>query len=219
MPTTGTLGGQVNDEVTGAPIVGAIVTLNTGETGITSLNGVYVFPKIDVGDYIVSVSAEGYITTSQTATISAGITTRLDFALMPIIPTPVASPTQTSTAIIIPTPIASPTSTPIHCEAENIESYPKTLKLKKEESGNVTITGSCIDGYPDIGETVTAKIKSGKKRISISPQSAMTDVSGQAIVTITATDKTGNAKVKFETTNDLKTTITVKIKAKETNER
>lgn len=70
----------------------------------------------------------------------------------------------------------------------------------------------CNDGSPSVGELVTTKIKSGKKRISISPQSADTGVNGQAIFTITATKKTGNAKVKFEAANGLKTTVTVKVK-------
>ncbi|GAN31738.1 MAG: hypothetical protein DYG83_06675 [Candidatus Brocadia sp. AMX2] len=108
---------------------------------------------------------------------------------------------------------ATPTVTPTPvCEAETIEAFPKTLKLRKEESGNMTVTVTSSEGCPVAGETVTSKIKSGKKRISISPQSTDTNVNGQAIFTITATKKTGNAKVKFETTSGLKTTVTVKVR-------
>ena len=103
------------------------------------------------------------------------------------------------------------TPTP-ECEAESIEAFPKTLKLQKDESGDVTVTVTCADSSPVVGETVTAKIKSGKKRISISPQSTDTNVNGQAIFTITATKKTGNAKVKFGTASGLKTTVTVKVR-------
>ena len=108
---------------------------------------------------------------------------------------------------------ATPTVTPTPvCEAESIEASPKTLKLSREESGNVTVTVTGSEGCPVVGETVAAKIKSGKKRISVLPQSADTDVNGQVIFTITTTKKTGNAKVKFEVASGLKTTVTVKVR-------
>lgn len=107
------------------------------------------------------------------------------------------------------TPTVTPT--PV-CNAESIDAFPKALKLKTEESNDVTITVISTDGSPSVGELVTTKIKSGKKRISISPQSADTDDNGQAIFTITATKETGNAKVKFKAASDLKTTVTVKVK-------
>ena len=49
------------------------------------------------------------------------------------------------------------------------------------------------------GETVTATINAaGKKRIKISPASAITDPSGAATFTITAKKQTGNARVTFK---------------------
>lgn len=103
------------------------------------------------------------------------------------------------------------TPTPV-CDAGSIEASSKTLKLKKEERGDVTVTVACADDSPVVSETVTAKIKTGKRCISVAPLSQDTDVSGQAIFTITATKKTGNAKVKFETTSGLKVTVTVKVR-------
>ena len=45
------------------------------------------------------------------------------------------------------------------------------------------------------GETVTATTnKAGAKRISISPESDATDENGEVVFTITATNKTGNAR-------------------------
>lgn len=80
---------------------------------------------------------------------------------------------------------ATPTGTPTPvCEAESMEVSPQTLKLRREASGVVTVTVAGNEGCPVVGETVTAKIKSGQKRISISPQIADTNVNGQAIVTI-----------------------------------
>ncbi|MEP9410109.1 MAG: hypothetical protein HRF42_01665 [Candidatus Brocadia sp.] len=109
------------------------------------------------------------------------------------------------------TPIPTVTPTPV-CEAESIEASPKTLKLKREESSNVTVTVTGSEGCPVVTEMVTAKIKSGKRRISVTPLSQNTDAGGEAIFTIKATKKTGNAKVKFEVASGLKTAVTVKVR-------
>lgn len=107
-----------------------------------------------------------------------------------------------------PTPMVTPT--PV-CEAESIEASPKTLKLQREESGDVTVTVTGSEGCPVVGETVTAKIKSGKRRISVTPLSQNADAGGVALFTIAATKKTGNAKMKFKTASGLRTTVTVKV--------
>ena len=62
------------------------------------------------------------------------------------------------------------------------------------------------------GNIVTANIsKFGSKRILISPKSAITDETGKAAFTITAKDKTGKAKVTFNTWN-VKKAIIVRVK-------
>lgn len=83
----------------------------------------------------------------------------------------------------------------------------------KKEGATETITITCADGVTPVdGETVKARVKSGKNRVSVSPPSATTDASGQAVFTITATDKTGNARVEFkDKTAGLKTTVKVKV--------
>ncbi|MCF6156263.1 MAG: hypothetical protein E3K36_13700 [Candidatus Brocadia sp.] len=111
--------------------------------------------------------------------------------------------TLAATPAVTPTPL---------CEAESIEAFPKMLKLRREESGDVTVAVAGSEGCPVVGETVTAKIKTGKRRISVTPLSQNTDASGEAIFTITATKKTGNARVKFEAASGLKTTVTVKVR-------
>lgn len=114
---------------------------------------------------------------------------------------------------------ATPTVTPTpFCDAVSIEASPKTLKLKRGESGNVTVTVICADGSPGIGKLMTAKIRTGKRCISVTPLGQNTDASGQAIFTITATKETGNAKAKFKIAGDLKTTVTVKVR-RERNQR
>ncbi|MCC7210684.1 MAG: hypothetical protein E3K40_03120 [Candidatus Brocadia sp.] len=108
---------------------------------------------------------------------------------------------------------ATPTVTPAPvCDAASIEASPKTMKLKGGENGNVTVAVICADGSPGIGEPMTAKIKSGKRCVSVTPLGQNTDAGSQAIFTITATKETGNAKVKFKIAGGLKTTVTVKVR-------
>lgn len=109
------------------------------------------------------------------------------------------------------TPIPTVTPMPV-CEAESIEASPKILKLKREEIGNVTVTVTGSEGCLVVTETITAKIKSGKRRILVTPLSQNTDAGGEAVFTIKAMNGTGNAKVKFEAAGGLKTAITVKVK-------
>ncbi|MDG6006614.1 MAG: hypothetical protein E3K29_12385 [Candidatus Brocadia sp.] len=92
-----------------------------------------------------------------------------------------------------------------------IKASPKTLKLKTKKSNDVTVTMTGSKDLPVVGETVTAKIlKSGTKHISVSPQSSDTDTNGQAVFTITSTNKTGDAKVRFEAAS-VGTTVKVRV--------
>ena len=127
-------------------------------------------------------------------------------------PTPSVTPTLPPTATPIPTSSPTPMPTPTGCENESILASPGELVLKSGEDGEVKVTLTPIEGcLPEEGEVVTAKInKSDRKRISISPRSATTDVNGEAFFVITAKNKTGNAKVKFRYEN-LKDTVKVKV--------
>ena len=118
----------------------------------------------------------------------------------------------TETPAVTATPAATPltTATPV-CEAESLRVYPKRLTLQKEQSGEVTVTLEGDNCFPT-GKIVTANIsKIGSKRISVSPESAITDEAGKSTFTITAKNKTGKAKVTFNTWN-VKKAIIVRVK-------
>ncbi|TVM02944.1 MAG: hypothetical protein CV087_07825, partial [Candidatus Brocadia sp. WS118] len=83
----------------------------------------------------------------------------------------------------------------------------------REASAPETVTVTCGDGAPSANRLVTVEVKTGKKRVVVSPPNALTDENGQATFTITATKKTGNAKVQFKHQN-LKDTVTVKVRKK-----
>lgn len=110
------------------------------------------------------------------------------------------------------TPVATPvtTITPI-CNDESIGVSQKKLTLQRRQTGEVTVTLEGDYCFPT-GNIVTANIsKFGSKRILISPKSAITDETGKAAFTITAKDKTGKAKVTFNTWN-VKKAIIVRVK-------
>ena len=74
----------------------------------------------------------------------------------------------------------------------------------------------CGDDSGSVNRLVQATITSGKKKITVSPASALTDANGQAKFTITATTKTGPAKVKFQDAGrpEVKTNVSVTVKNK-----
>ena len=118
----------------------------------------------------------------------------------------VPEPTPTPTPIPTPTPMPTPI---VICKADAVTVSPNKLSLKGEGRGKVTVTVTC-DGEGLEGQEVTATINaSGKKRISVSPSSAITDENGRATFTVTAKKK-GNSKVTFKA-GDVKKSIIVKV--------
>jgi hypothetical protein len=81
----GSVAGIVTDASTEDPIVGANVTVN-GSSDITDAVGHYNITDLPVGTYTVTVSAEGYESSSDTITVTAGETTSFNVALTPVQP-------------------------------------------------------------------------------------------------------------------------------------
>ncbi|MBW7898346.1 MAG: SBBP repeat-containing protein [Candidatus Brocadia sapporoensis] len=142
-------------------------------------------------------------------------------------PTPVATPTPSPTVTSTPdtptptptvtstpgTPTPTPSPTPEPCKPKKLKVRPKSLKLARETSVQKTVTLTCKEGLPSANRLVKVKIVSGKKRVTVSPSMKETDGNGQATFTITATEKTGNAVVRFKYKN-LTGDVTVKVKKK-----
>jgi hypothetical protein len=97
------------------------------------------------------------------------------------------------------------------CEAKSIKISPNKLEITRNQSKVATVTvegnGGCVSEGVEVMATIN---KSGKKRISILPESAVTDDEGKSTFTITALNKTGEAKVKFKA-GELKKTLTVSV--------
>jgi len=101
------------------------------------------------------------------------------------------------------------TSTDEACKPADITADQEDVVVSIDSNAQVAISISCDDGSFVEGEQVTWKIKSGKKKISVTPNSATTDVNGQAAFTITGVKK-GKAIVEFKSV-DLKVKVKVKI--------
>ncbi|MDN3514170.1 MAG: carboxypeptidase regulatory-like domain-containing protein [Candidatus Brocadia sp.] len=207
--TTGNIAGQIKDGATNNPIAGAkVVVAGTGKEATTLANGRYQITGVPIGQQFIEASKEGYETASQTVTVEEGNPDPqtgkniFNFQLTPAVATP--------TPTVSPTPAPSPT--PSLCEPDSLVALPQTMDLITGEAREETITVVCEDGSPVAGETITWKIKSGKKRITITPESAVTDANGEAKFTITATEDAGSATIKFKDKSaDLKATVSVEV--------
>ena len=84
-PDTGTITGNVTDTDEGLAIGGATVVVveDTNLSAITNTEGNYIIDNVPVGNYTVTASATGYIKDSQSADVSGGGTTVVDFILTP----------------------------------------------------------------------------------------------------------------------------------------
>ncbi len=213
-PTPGNIVGIVTDAVSQAGINGTTVSTDTGGYTTTTSkqqgkDGVYALSNVTAGSYVLTASATGYTSSSQSVTVLAGQITKANFAL-----TPLSTPTPEPTLTVTPTPVATLTSTPLECETESMVVFPEELELKKGEKAEVVVTLVTTEGCPpEEGAIIKAKIKSGKGSVSISPKSKATEVHhtyGEASFVITAKNKKGKAKIKFKY-KDLKVILRVKV--------
>jgi hypothetical protein len=79
---TGTVQGLVVDAQTGAPIAGAIVTVQGTALGaVTGADGTYTIVNVPAGARVVEANATGYLAATQNATVPAGGTVTVNFAL------------------------------------------------------------------------------------------------------------------------------------------
>ncbi len=123
-----------------------------------------------------------------------------------------ATPVITPTATPSPTPTATPKPSPTPgCAARSLSVSHRSLKLKRGEGADVTVSLTGAGGCPVEGETVEAAVMVGKVYLSVLPSTETTDEDGNALFTITAKRKTGKAQVRFRA-GGLKKSLTVKVR-------
>ncbi|MBM4053700.1 MAG: hypothetical protein FJ264_03285 [Planctomycetes bacterium] len=120
---------------------------------------------------------------------------------------------NTSAVIIQPTPTPTPLITDDECDPATIQLSQDSLELQKGESREIVVTVEGENKCVAEGVTVTASVKKGKKRISIAPESGVTDENGHISFTVTAKEKTGKATVLFKA-NGLKEKLKVTVATK-----
>jgi len=79
----GSISGTVTDVQTSQPIEGATISYGTGQAK-TDSSGSYIMAGVSEGSYTVTISAPGYESASQKVLVTAGATSRADFALTPL---------------------------------------------------------------------------------------------------------------------------------------
>lgn len=84
--TTGTIAGVVTDANGGAPIEGASVSADTGQSDTTNAIGAYSLSSVPTGNRTVAVSASGYGADSASTLVSDGATSTVNFALTAVPP-------------------------------------------------------------------------------------------------------------------------------------
>lgn len=86
--TAGGIGGSVTDSTTGAALAGATVSITGGASTTTDGSGRYAFAGLAPGSYTLAAAGTGYTSSAPAvATVTAGATTTLDFALAALPPT------------------------------------------------------------------------------------------------------------------------------------
>lgn len=132
-----------------------------------------------------------------------------------LLPPPVPTQTPSPTPEVSPTGEVTPTPQPTPlCEVAYVIALPRPLIIQKGNSATEKVTLICTNGDLAAGVEVTATVKpGGKKFANVSPPGATTDDKGQVTFTITATDKTGNAKIEFKSGSEA-STVPVKVKKK-----
>ena len=80
---SGAIAGTVTDASTGDPIEGATVTAN-GYSATTEVEGHYIIVDVPPDDYTINASKPSYYNNSKPATVVAGETTTMNFALTPL---------------------------------------------------------------------------------------------------------------------------------------
>ena len=83
-PTTGSISGTVTaSDGTGA-IVGATVSVDTGQSATTAADGTYSINDVSTGERDVTASADGFESHTKTTTVYENQPTTVDFALNPV---------------------------------------------------------------------------------------------------------------------------------------
>ena len=81
--TFGEVAGVVTDSVTAAPIGGATVSADSGQSDTTDAGGNYMLSSVPTGTRAITASAVGYTINQQTANVTDGGVTVVDFSLIP----------------------------------------------------------------------------------------------------------------------------------------
>lgn len=170
-----TITGNVSNEE-GNPIGGATVSADKFEA-VTDSEGTFRFSDLPAGDYELTASAHGYITTTEEVHIDEEVALNITISI---------------TMILSECPHVS------EAEISSFTASSSEVTLAKNDSTEISIMATDDRGCPVEGVKCKRILSSSSKRhIDVTPRSTKSDENGQTVFTITAKEK-GAAKIKFK---------------------
>ncbi len=152
--STGTITGQVMKDDTAVALAGATVAYSGGSTS-TNGSGVFTLSNVPAGNFSVTASLGGYQIMSKPATVTAGGTGTLNFALLPNCTINTADPSVT-----ICLPMANSTVlNPVHIIAKATDSHPvSNLQVWVDYVKVSQLSGASLNANIPMSTGVTHKV-------------------------------------------------------------
>ena len=172
-----TIIGIVSNEE-GNPIEGASVFADQFDA-ITDSDGTFLFTDMPAGNYKLTASAHGYITTTEEIRIDGKVPLNMTVAI---------------------TMVLAECQNTLEGEAASLTAPSNEITLSKNDSSKILITVTNDTGCPVEGIRCKRLLSSSNNRyIDVTPRSGKSDKNGQVRFTITAKEEKESAKVKFKT--------------------
>jgi hypothetical protein len=152
--TTGTISGQVTRDDTTVALPGATVAYSGGSTS-TNSSGAFTLSNVPAGNVSVAASIGGYQIMNKPATVTAGATGTLNFALLPNCTINTADPSVT---ICLPS-ANSTVLNPVHVIAKATDSHPvNNLQVWVDYVKRYQLSGGSLNANISMSTGVTHRV-------------------------------------------------------------
>lgn len=152
--TTGTITGQVTRDDTTVALPGATVAYSGGSTS-TNSSGAFTLSNVPAGNVSVAASIGGYQIMNKPATVTAGATGTLNFALLPNCTINTADPSVT---ICLPS-ANSTVLNPVHIIAKATDSHPvNNLQVWVDYVKRYQLSGGSLNANISMSTGVTHRV-------------------------------------------------------------
>jgi len=152
--SSGTVSGQVTKDDTTVTLSGATVRYNDASATTTS-SGAFSLNNVPAGKVSFTASASGYKSSTKSVSVTAGTTTKLNFALQPACSISTVNPSVT---ICLPT-ANSTVLTPVHIIAKATDSHSvSNLQVWVDGLKRTTVSGGSLNAYVSMTTGATHRV-------------------------------------------------------------